>query len=226
MNSRIALTSTAALTAIIISATAQAATPYIEAQIGITNFENIDTKTYSGSDGVITFTNASLNLDYDSSTTLGFEFGAKDVIPNVRIAAAISTLKMELKSAKINGSFSDGATTITGPISASATNLAAAGLNFDNTVNLYMVNAYYDFQVSEKFSPFLGVGIGLADIEHAKDQEVAYNINAGVQYNINKKAYIGAKATYTTVNGPKDDFGLSYKDIKACTANLSFGYEF
>jgi opacity protein-like surface antigen len=230
MNFKIALTSTAVLTALLISATVQAATPYIEGQVGVTNLEDTDTKPHSGSNGGITFNNTNLNLDYDSSTTFGFELGAKDVIPNVRIGASISRMNFDLKSATVNGSFTDGSTdsttTITGPSSVSGNDLVAAGLNLDKSVNLYMVNAYYDFKNSTEFTPFLGFGIGLADIENTKDNEFAYAINAGAKYNIGKQTYIGVKATYTTINGPKDERGFSFKDIKACTANVSIGYEF
>lgn len=221
------LIATAVFATLAVSATAQAATPYIEGQLGYANLGDVDTNTYTGTSGNITATNLRLTADYDSSATFGAEFGFKDVIvPNLRIGASISTMKFDLKSAELNGVITDGVDTITGPVTVTRADLASVGANSDNRVNLYMVNAYYDFKNSTDFTPFVGFGLGLADIKNAKGTEFAYSINAGAKYNIDKNIYVGAKGTYTRVSGPEDEIGIKYQNIDVYTANLAVGYEF
>ena len=135
-------------------------------------------------------------------------------------------MKFDLNSAQINGVITNGSTTYTGPVTVTAANLASVGANFDNRVNLYMLNAYYDFKTSTDFTPFVGFGIGLADIKNAKDTEFAYSVNAGAKYNIDKNVYVGAKGAYTRVNGPTDQLGIKFQDIAVYSANVSIGYEF
>ena len=222
----------AVLSTIAVSFSAQAetpkgATPYIEGQIGYANLDNVDTNTYSGTSGNVTGTNVRANLDYDASATYGAEVGLKDVlIPNLRIGASYTTMKFDLKSAQINGVVTAGSSTYTGPATFSASDLATGGLDFNSRVNLYMVNAYYDFKTFTDITPFIGAGIGLADIKHAKDLELAYDLNAGVKYNINKNIYVGIKGAYTRINGPTDQTDIKFKDIDVLSANVAVGFEF
>jgi opacity protein-like surface antigen len=207
--------------------TPKAATPYIEGQIGFADLDSVHAKSFTGNIGSATATNLSAKLDYDSSATYGAEVGLKDVlIPNLRIGASYTTVKFDLDSAKINGVVTNGGTTYTGPAKVSDNQLASVGLDFDNRVNLYMVNAYYDFKTFTNFTPFIGVGLGVADIKNAKDLEFAYSANVGAKYNITQNIYVGLKGVYTRVNGPKDDNGFNYKDIDVYTANLALGFEF
>ena len=227
MNIKKIFTATAVIASLAVSVAAQAATPYVEGQLGFANLDNVDTNSYSGTSGSVTVTGLRANLDYDSSATYGAEFGFKDVIdPGLRIAVSISTMKFDLNSAQINGVITNGSTTYTGPVTVTAANLASVGANFDNRVNLYMLNAYYDFKTSTDFTPFVGFGIGLADIKNAKDTEFAYSVNAGAKYNIDKNVYVGAKGAYTRVNGPTDQLGIKFQDIAVYSANVSIGYEF
>lgn len=210
-----------------LSYSAHAASPYIEGQLGMANADSVDTNTYNGTASGITAVGLRASLEYDNSATFGVEFGFKDVIiPNLRIGASIQTLNFDLDSAEINGSITNGATTFTGPVTVTSADLSSAGLTFDNRVNLFMVNTYYDFKTSTNFTPFVGFGIGLADIENAKDNEFAYSLNAGAKYNIDKNMYVGAKAVYTRVSGPEDELGIKFNDIDVYSANLSIGYEF
>ena len=209
------------------SINAQAATPYIEGQIGYANASNVDTNTYSGTAGGITATNLRGSLNYDSSASFGAEIGMKDVlVPNLRLGASITTMKFDLKNATISGSVTDGVDTLSGSLPITAAQFASVGLNFDNRVNLYMANAYYDFKNDSQFTPFVGFGMGVADIKNARDNEFAYTLNAGAKYNIDKNVYIGAKAAYTNINGPSDELGLKYQNLEVFTANVALGYEF
>ena len=212
----------------IASINAQAATPYVEGQIGYANASKVNTNTYNGEvEPGITATDLKGSLNYDSSASFGAEIGMKDVlVPNLRLGASITTMKFDLKNATISGSVTDGVDTISGSLPITAAQFASVGLNFDNRVNLYMANAYYDFKNDSQFTPFVGFGLGVADIKNATDNEFAYTLNAGAKYNIDKNVYIGAKAAYTNINGPSDELGLKYQNLEIFTANVALGYEF
>lgn len=194
------LTATAVLAALAVSATAQAATPYVEGQLGYANLGDVSS--------------GDISVSFDSSITYGVEFGFKDVVvPNLRIGTSISTMKFDLNGAQQNG------------VNATPAQIAAAGDNFDIRANLYMVNAYYDFKTSTDFTPFVGFGVGVADIKldnnnSVNSTEFAYSVNAGAKYNIDKSLYVGAKAAYTRVS-PQD-----VTDVSLYSVNLSVGYEF
>jgi opacity protein-like surface antigen len=221
------LTGATFVVAMSVAISAQAATAYIEGQVGYAGPNNVDTNTYSGTSGGITATNLKGTLDYKSDYMVGAEFGFKDVlVPNFRVGVSYSTVKFDLNKAVISGSVTNGTNTITGPITASAADFASVGVNLDNRINLYMLNAYYDFKNSTDFTPFVGIGIGFADISHAKDNEFAYSINAGGKYYVDKNFYLGIKAAYTRINGPTDELGVKYDDISATSGHILAGYDF
>jgi opacity protein-like surface antigen len=199
---------------------------YIEAQLGYSNLSKVNTNTYSGTADGVTATNLMGKLNYDSSATFGAEYGLNDVIvDNLRVGISFSTMKFDLKNAVISGSLTDGVTTYTGPVTLSAADFASVGVSLDNRVYLYMANAYYDFKNKSPFTPFVGFGLGVADIKNADGNEFAYSLHAGAKYNINKDVYIGAKATYTNISGPTDQLGIKFNNIDAYSANLALGFE-
>lgn len=226
---------TAALATLAVSATAEALTPYVEGQLGIARLDDVNPNPYSEILGYDVYNGNLLSItkttirdkrEYDSSATFGAEFGFKDVIvPNLRIGASISTMKFDLKSVQIDAVITLGSFGVIDTLTGTS-NKDSVGSLFYNRVNLYMLNAYYDFKTSTAFTPFVGFGIGLADIKNAKDNEFAYSVNAGAKYNIDKNVYVGAKGAYTRVNGPTDQLGIKYQDIDVYSANLSIGYEF
>jgi len=96
-------------------------------------------------------------------------------------------------------------------------------------IDLFMLNAYYDFKNSTPFTPYIGAGIGLANIKDTKAVQFAYSAIIGAKYNINQNFYFGAKATYTVVNAPTSDiYGVDIKleDINFLRADVVIGYEF
>ena len=185
------LRTTAFLAATTLSISSQAATPYVEGQIGYANASKVNTNTYSGTVDGITATNLMGKLNYDSSASFGAEIGMKDaLVQNLRIGASITTMKFDLKNAVISGSLTDGVDTVSGSLPITAADFATVGVSFDNRVNLYMANAYYDFKNDSKFTPFVGFGLGVADIKNAKDNEFTYSLNAGAKYNIDKNVFV------------------------------------
>jgi opacity protein-like surface antigen len=101
-----------------------------------------------------------------------------------------------------------------------------AGISLDNRVNLYMANAYYDFKNESSFTPFLGVGMGMADVQNAKDNEFAYQGVIGGKFDIDKNMYLGLKGLYTKVNGITDELGIKYKDMDAYSGQVLLGVNF
>ena len=201
--------------------------PYIEGQLGITSLDDVDTKAYSGSFGGGT-ASASAKIEYDNSVSGGFEIGANNVgIENLRIGASYNRMNFDME--KVTGSITaagisgitDG--TYTGDITSY---VRSAGVPLDNSVNLYMANAYYDIKNASAFTPFVGLGIGMADAQNAKDNEFAWSASVGGKYSIDKNMYLGLKGSYTSVNGITDKIGLEYKDMDAYSAHALLGYQF
>jgi opacity protein-like surface antigen len=89
-----------------------------------------------------------------------------------------------------------------------------------------MANAYYDIKNASAFTPFIGFGVGMADIKNAKDNEFAWSASVGGKYNIDKNMYLGLKGSYTSVSGITDKIGLEYKDMDAYSAHALLGYQF
>ena len=82
------------------------------------------------------------------------------------------------------------------------------------------------FNAVNGFRPFLGAGIGQADIQNAKDKELAMSLYAGGRYSINENTYVGVKGTYMRVDGPEDKLGIKFDDITMYGITLSVGYQF
>ncbi len=208
------------------SALAAELKPYLEGQLGFASLDDVDTKL-NGAIGGGTAT-ASAKIKYDHSVSGGFEIGANNVgIENLRIGASYNRMKFDMD--KVTGSitttgvtgFDNG--TLTGDITST---VRSAGISLDNSVNLYMANAYYDIKNASAFTPFVGLGMGMANIQNAKDNEFAWSASVGGKYNIDKNMYLGLKGSYTSVNGITDKIGLEYKDMDAYSAHALLGYQF
>jgi len=205
--------------------------PYIEGQINYVNPDDIESKntisgTATGYGNTITATNLGYKLDYDNDFGYGFEIGLKDLQPNVRLGFSFNKVKAELDKIVQTGSLTVNATTYTNQSFSSQEVKSDLGLDFDNDVKTYMANVYYDFNGSDKLKPFVGFGIGLADIENLDDKELALSASLGLKYYFDDNIYLGAKGTYSNINGGKDELGAEYKDINLYTGTLAVGFEF
>jgi len=200
---------------------------YIEGQVNYNQVDDVDTKTYSGTAGGLTFSNLKASNEYDSDIGLGFEVGAKNVSnSNLRIGLSYSETKIELEKTTLSGSVTDGTTTLTGPASFSREDVASVGLTFDNDVKSYSLNAYYDLETNGTFTPYVGVGLGQVDIENANDKELSKSLYLGGRHSIDDKMYVGVKGAYTMIDGPSDKLGLTYDDITIKSVSLIVGYNF
>jgi opacity protein-like surface antigen len=208
------------------SALAAELKPYLEGQLGFASLDDVDTKLSGAIGGGIA--TASAKIEYDHSVSGGFEIGADNVgIENLRIGVSYNRMKFDMD--KVTGTitttevagFDDG--TLTGDITST---VRSGGISLDNSVNLYMANAYYDIKNASAFTPFVGLGVGMANIQNAKDNEFAWSASVGGKYNIDKNMYLGLKGSYTSVNGITDKIGLEYKDMDAYSAHALLGYQF
>jgi opacity protein-like surface antigen len=209
------------------TALASTPVPYIEGQINYTQVDDVDTETYSGSAGGLTFSNLKATNEYDSDIGFGFEVGAKGLVnENIRLGFSYGESKIELKSTTGSGTVTDGTTTVNFAVRATRADLASVGLSFDNDIKSYSLNGYYDFSNTGGLIPFVGLGIGQVDIENAKDKELSTSLYLGARYFIDKNLYVGGKGTYTRANGPEDKLGIKYEDITQYGLTLSVGYQF
>jgi len=204
--------------------------PYIEAQINYHNPDDVSSNTLSGAsthNGITTSASIRIENEYDNETAAGVEFGFS-VSDNSRIGFAYTRPDFELDKITLTGTLTDGTTTLTDAGTFSRDQLATVGPadTFDNEVRLLSMNYYYDFDLSSEIKPFLGFGVGIANIENAKDNELALSLHGGAKYYLSDKVYLGGKASYSQIQGPTDGFGFKYEDIDFWTATLALGYEF
>jgi opacity protein-like surface antigen len=200
---------------------------YIGGQVSYNQVKDVDTKTYSGTAGGITFANLKGKLEYDSNFGYGVEVGVSEFLnKNVRVGLSYGESKIELKKATGSGTAASGGTTVDFAVSATPAELSSIGLSFDNDVKNYSLNAYYDFDKVNGLIPFIGVGLGQADIQNAKDEELTKSLYLGARYFVDKNMYVGGKGTYTIIDGPEDKLGIKYDDITQYSVVLSVGYQF
>ena len=200
---------------------------YVEGQIKYTQVQDLDTKTYSGTAGGVTFTNLKGKLEYDSDIGYGIEVGIREFLnKNVRLGVSYVENKIELKKATGSGTATNGIETANFALSPTLKQIRDAGLNFDNDVKTYSLNAYYDFDNVNGLIPFIGAGLGQTDIQNAKDKELTKSLYLGAKYFVDKNMYVGAKGTYSMIDGPEDKLGIKYDDITLYAVTLSVGYQF
>ncbi|MAN79669.1 MAG: hypothetical protein CMF64_04670 [Magnetovibrio sp.] len=208
---------------------AQAADIYVEGQLGVAVMEDIDTNTYSGAAGGITVTGAKGTLEYDEEFMFGAEAGVQNFgVQNMRLGFGVKHMNVELDAITLSaGSITDGTTTITNASAkVSRENLGGIAQAFDNNVQLYSFNAYYDIPMEAAIKPFVGGGIGFVDIENADSLEPAFTLSAGARYNLSESVYAGVKADYHFVSGPTDELGIEYENFGVFTAAVMVGMTF
>jgi len=203
------------------------AEPYLEGQVGMASVEdaNGDTLVRTGGFNVAVSVD---DLSYDSALMFGGEFGFKNLIPNanLRMGFGISTFEAEFEDGTITAGTTFNGVTVTASTAFTAADATAAGFTLDNDVTLFALNSYIDIPTQSELSPYIGVGLGFADIENAEDNEFTASFLFGANYKITDNAYIGAKGAYHNVFGPTDSLGIEYDDINVWTFNIALGIEF
>ena len=200
---------------------------YVEGQMGAATVKDVDTITYSGSAGGYTFTNFKGTVEYKNAFAYGAEVGMSNVMGSpFRVGLSYAGFKAEVNKISGSGTVAYGGNTYNLSATVTRSQINSGGTNFDNQVNLYMANAYYDFSTGTPLRPFVGVGVGVADIEHATKNQLALSATVGAQYDLTSNVYVGGKLIGYRVNGPKDELGVEYKAIMAGAALVSVGMRF
>ena len=196
---------------------------YIEGQVNYTQVQDIDLKNFTGTRNGRFFENLKGKLGYDSDIGYGVEVGVSEFLnKNFRLGLSYLENKIELKKTT-EISNTDGEAL---PSSATPQEIRSLGFNFDSNVKIYSLNAYYDFNNFNSFVPFVGAGLGQADILNAKDKELSKSLYLGARYLVDNNIYVGGKGTYSIIDGPEDKNGMKYDDISLYAVTLSVGYQF
>jgi opacity protein-like surface antigen len=196
---------------------------YAEGQIARTQAQDVDSST-STSSGLWSAV-ATGSFEYDPSIEYGIELGVR-AIGGTRFRAGLSYSQFEAEFVKgtVSAALSyDGSVLVSGSDSFTRADLEGLGLTFDNKVKVYSLNGYYDFKAGKRVAPYLGLGIGLSDIENANDKELTLSGYAGVNYNVTEKLYLGIRGTIRRVAGPTDTFDVKYDDVTAWSIGAVFG---
>ena len=201
--------------------------PYIEGQFGFSSVENVSGDTLVQASGF----NVAITVDdlsYENGTLFGAEFGLKNIIPNsnIRMGLGISSFEAEFENGRITAGTTFNGVAVTASTTFTAADAAAAGFTLDNDVTLFGLNTYLDMPTDSEFTPFIGLGLGFADIENAEDNEFGVSFLFGGNYKITDIAYIGAKGGYHNIFGATDKIGIEYDDINVWIFNIALGVEF
>ena len=224
--------SAAAVAALIISSPAVAQeiklTPYVEGQISRMMIDDVDANTTVRAGGF----NAALALagEYEDDTAFGAEVGISG-IGGTGFRAGLGFTKFDAELEAVNltaNNFRYNGVAIPGALSGRVTadQLRAAGADIGEEVKVFSVNAYYDFDLGSNFKPYLGLGVGMADIENMKDNELALSSYAGVNYAVTENLYAGLRASIHHVEGGEDEVGIIYDDIRTYSVGAVIGYKF
>jgi opacity protein-like surface antigen len=199
---------------------------YLEFGVGKSSVD-VSTQTYSGTALGVTLTNAKANYDYKDPTTYGFEVGVANFLGTpLRVGFGVTILDLEFEKASGSGTITTAAGTVTLSGSATAADFRGIGLSFDNDVKVYLVNAYYDIKTEGAIKPYVGFGLGLTDIENAKDKETTLAVHAGLNYELQNNMYVGGKFSHYRISGATDTLGVQYDDTTVNYVGVTLGVRF
>lgn len=205
---------------------ADAGNVYVEGGAAYSQIRDVDGGTSIASGGF----NAAVDFtsDYDHGLFVGIEAGLAN-IAGTNFRAGISAGHMSFDLNKVTGSGAvsyNGTQILAAAGTATKADLEAAGVSTADSAKVYSLNGYHDFELDNSFTPYLGLGVGLADIEYTNDKELVLSAYAGVNYDITENVYGGLRASYHRVNGPTDSFGVNYDDVTAYMVGAVVGYKF
>ncbi len=205
---------------------------YLEGQVGGVALGDLESKPLTGTSIVngssVTYNNLKLNQTADPAMAYGGEIGIRNLL-NTRFRLGFAWVGFTQKIKDISGA--GGFTTTGGTYTLGAGStppnsaLLAAGVHFDNRLNIYTANAYYDFRQVMWHRPFIGLGVGTADIEHSAKKNLTVSGTVGTQVNITRNIYAGVKLTAYWIKGPKDGM-IDYKPLTAGTVMFTTGVHF
>jgi len=111
---------------------------------------------------------------------------------------------------------------VSGPFSRSA--LGTIASDFDNTVQVIALNAYYNFAPDAEFQPYIGAGFGSGKIQTAESNEFVVTGTAGARIRVSDQMYVGARYRFTHIEGITDVIGIQYEPIEFHTVSAIVGF--
>jgi hypothetical protein len=195
---------------------------YFEGSVGTALIAQVDTSTYSFTDGSGNVYSGNGILNYGPSITAGVEAGIAGLDGgNVRLGISYDFIRTSLDSAGISGTFNG---TPVGTITVTNALIRSAGFDFDTTVHAITANAYYNLPlIGEVIRPYAGLGVGAAILEHA-DTKFTVTGTLGFRYAISDAAYIGMKYKFFYIDSPTTDFGVRFSPVFANTISAMIGF--
>jgi opacity protein-like surface antigen len=154
--------------------------------------EQDDTEFDYAAGATITTTNES---GYAAGAALGYNVGQVGPISGIRTELEISYRKNDVEDHSLNGG------------------AALAGPTGETEATAFMLNGYHDFLLGSSFVPYVGAGIGFANVKFKDfgvtaipdvlddDQNVfAYQAMAGVRYSLTQALALGIEYRYFATN--------------------------
>lgn len=205
--------------------TAQAVDIYAEGQVGYFLPSDVSTQTYSGSSSGITFTNLKGDLEYENDFAFGGEIGV-NLNNGFRVGVSYKDIDLSFDSATVTGSATDGTTTINANAEVTPADVDALGLTFDSGASIFLASLYYDFTNDSQTTPFVGVGVGQADVDNLQSDENVVAVSAGLSHELPDNWYVSAKGSYAQIDGGEDKLGIQYEDYTIYLVDVGLGYRF
>jgi opacity protein-like surface antigen len=200
--------------------------PYVEGQISHVMIDDNDGSISASAGG---FNAAATGVfQYDDATAFGVEVGLASIGgAGFRAGLSYTTFDAELEAVDGSAAVSfNGTVLLAAAGRVTADQLRAAGADIGEEVKVFSVNTYYDFDLGSNFKPYLGLGVGMADIENMKDNELALSGYAGVNYAVTENLYAGLRASIHHVEESEDELGIKYDDFRTYAVGAVIGYKF
>ena len=202
---------------------------YAEIGLGLVIISDPSTEPLTGTspNGDITYNNLRLNLESENATAWSLEYGRHiDRSFGLRAGVNYSSFKGKLKRLYGTGSYTYNGTTYNVSNSYNRSEVTNAA-SFDTSIKILSANLYKDFdQADSNFTPYIGLGLGRADLNNTSGKENVSILTVGFKYDIYDSTYIGGKFLYNTVSGPTNNDGLKYEDIDFQTWLIQIGRRF
>lgn len=193
---------------------------YVEGQVGHSSINDI---MFHGN----TFETGELDVvfELENSFAYGVEVGIKNFEKHnvLRVSLAWSKLDTEIKNAF--GDLQGGTLYPAGPFNDAE--VLPFGLDFtvlNSGADIYSANIYYDFPTQWKFRPYLGIGLGFAELEN---YESGILLSLGGEYAINDHFSWGLKYQHSKFSiGDDADLNWQYGSLKANVISGTLSYKF
>jgi opacity protein-like surface antigen len=139
--------------------------PYLEASYGFASLSSVETNSYSSNFAVLSVDNVSGKFSFGNNSIFGIEGGLKNISGSkFRIGINYQYSEQNLNSFQATGTLNFNGNNYQLSDYTNAYKLQDLGINIFAANNLFFVNGYYDFENKSAFIPYIGIGVGLANI--------------------------------------------------------------